>query len=181
MVSLVALLPLALVLCSSTKAQVAAPCKNLGSWLAKEELSTYKTINSFMFEGDKDKTCLKPGGWIGQCLRLVNPSQTGMLLLQPDGNAVIYAIWYALTCNNGNGCISPIWSTGTVNSGAVAVKLSNGKFFVDTSLASSGGIQRWDAGKTGSATGTRLCIQNDFNLVLYDTKNAVVWSSGSNR
>ncbi|KAI9343172.1 hypothetical protein BDR26DRAFT_858670 [Obelidium mucronatum] len=159
---------------------VNAICNNLGGWLPRSDVDQYSNVPTYMTTSDSFKNCMVPSSYMGTCMRMPSPSYGTFFVLQPDGNAVIYSIWYAATCNYGNGCTSPIWSTGTVNSGAIAVKLSNGKFFVDTALG-AGGLVKWDSGKTGSVSGTKLCIQNDANLVLYDTNNAVVWASGSNR
>ncbi|KAJ3024412.1 UNVERIFIED_CONTAM: hypothetical protein HDU68_008179 [Siphonaria sp. JEL0065] len=160
----------------------AQTCSNLGGWLAQSVLGTYSHIAGYMYTTDSSKSCLLPGNYIGTCLRLSNPAQNTMLVLQPDGNAVVYSVWYASTCNYGNGCISPVWSTGSNNQGVIAVKLNNGKFYVDTAIPNTGGTVKWDSGKIGSVSGTRLCMQNDGNLVLYDSNySVVVWNSGTNR
>ncbi|KAJ3020026.1 UNVERIFIED_CONTAM: hypothetical protein HDU68_010394 [Siphonaria sp. JEL0065] len=155
-------------------------CNNLGGWLSSSVLNTYSNIAGYMYTTDASKSCLLPGNYIGTCLRLSNPAQNTMFVLQPDGNAVVYGIWYGSTCNYGNGCISPRWSTGSNDKGVIAIKLNNGTLYADTAIASGGTIQ-WKVGMTGSISGTRLCMQNDGNLVLYDNNYRIaLWSSGSN-
>ncbi|KAJ3070931.1 hypothetical protein HDU99_002546 [Rhizoclosmatium hyalinum] len=156
------------------------PCNNLGDWNAKSVFDQYQDLPYMMASGDGTgfKTCLLATNAITTCKRIRNPAGTAMLALQPDGNAVIYAIWYATTCNWGGGCISSIWSSGTWNTNARAVWNNNGRFYITTSVYTNG-PSVWDAGKQGSIFGTKLCLQNDGNLVLYDTGDKVVWAAGS--
>ncbi|ORY26014.1 hypothetical protein BCR33DRAFT_794900 [Rhizoclosmatium globosum] len=133
------------------------PCNNLADWNAKSVFDQYQDLPYMMATGDSTgfKTCLLATNAI-----------------------TTYAIWYATTCNWGGGCISSIWSSGTYATNARAIWNNNGRFYITTSVYTNG-PSVWDAGKTGSIFGTQLCLQNDGNLVLYDTGGTVVWAAGS--
>ncbi|KAJ3011499.1 UNVERIFIED_CONTAM: hypothetical protein HDU68_001647, partial [Siphonaria sp. JEL0065] len=60
----------------------AQTCNNLGGWLAQSVLSTYTDIAGYMYTTDSSKSCLLPGNYIGTCLRLSNPAQNTMFVLQ---------------------------------------------------------------------------------------------------
>ncbi|KAJ3292592.1 hypothetical protein HDU79_001270 [Rhizoclosmatium sp. JEL0117] len=149
-----------------------AQCGNLGNWNPVTSLLQYNPASGGAITGNSYLNCLRAQNWISQCTRLSAPNGQYALVLQPDGNAVIYNVWYQGTCNYGNGCVSSTWSTGTWNTGAGAIQLNNGRFQINQQPSSG---SRWDSGSQGSASGTLLCMQNDGNLVVYDG-SSVVWA-----
>lgn len=85
------------------------------------------------------------------------------LTLQSDGNLVLYS--------SSN---SPLWSTGTLH-------IPSHLDFVDTSLSSLNGQETMFPGQQLETANRnyRLILQSDGNLVLYDSMNRVLWSSGT--
>ncbi|ORY26012.1 hypothetical protein BCR33DRAFT_726565 [Rhizoclosmatium globosum] len=126
-----------------------------------------QTSHQDTIKGDSFKNCLQPYYSAPPCAKL-NPAGTSQLLMQPDGNAVIYSVWYATNCNQGRGCVSPIWS--------LSFRVQDGRFVLSTTPDLSGQVV-WGT-KAGSVAGTQLCMQNDSNLVLYDGATPV-WASGN--
>ncbi|KAJ3024411.1 UNVERIFIED_CONTAM: hypothetical protein HDU68_008178 [Siphonaria sp. JEL0065] len=159
----------------SFQSVAAQACSSLTGWDPSWKLSTYTSTSPTQMNSDTFKNCLKPYNYAGTCMRITNPAQTTMFLMQPDGNAVIYTIWYALNCNLGKGCISPIWYTGS-NKANSNIRVIDGKFVI--SYNTDGSLVAWDAGPRGSFQGTSLCMQNDGNLVLYDN-GTPLWASGT--
>ncbi|KAJ3025991.1 UNVERIFIED_CONTAM: hypothetical protein HDU68_006363 [Siphonaria sp. JEL0065] len=170
-----------LILAAFLATSVQAQCENLGNGSPISQFNTYLPAPLNAVTSDSFKNCLKPGQLIGGCWRLTSPSgQTG-LLLQPDGNAVIYSIWYNTLCNTGLGCVTATWNAGTNGKAPHSIQLGLGRFFVSTSAAAgySGNQVVWDSMKQGSTVNTLLCMQNDGNLVVYDNGNAVVWTANT--
>ncbi len=92
------------------------------------------------------------------------------LILQKDGNLVIYAL-------NDNGSTNrALWSSGTsgIGEGARAVFQADGNFVV----YDKDGRARWSSGTYGRGA-TRLFLQPDGNLVIY-SNNGALWASGTN-
>ncbi|ORY35212.1 hypothetical protein BCR33DRAFT_722556 [Rhizoclosmatium globosum] len=165
MISLIALSLLAV----SVKAD---SCSGLGDWNPVQSLFQYAPAVGGAVTGNLFLNCLRAQNWIPQCTRLSSPNGLYSLVLQPDGNAVIYSSWYQSNCNYGQGCVSSTWSTSTYNTKAQAIQLMNGRFQVAQNPNANA---VWDSGTQGSASGTLLCMQNDGNLVVYDG-NTVVWA-----
>ncbi|ELP66504.1 ricin-type beta-trefoil lectin domain protein [Streptomyces turgidiscabies] len=84
------------------------------------------------------------------------------LAMQADGNLVLSSLATGKS----------LWSSGTSgNPGAFATLRSDGNFVVYNAGATTA---LWSSGTT---TGTVLQIQNDANMVLYDSAGAVAWKS----
>jgi len=98
-----------------------------------------------------------------------SPSGDYLLLMQGDGNLVLY--------------IQPshtaIWSTGTQgNPGAYAVQQTDGNLVV---YSADGQTALWQSGTTGTPSST-LAVQDDGNVVVYGTNPSgpyAAWSSGT--
>ncbi|KAI9343171.1 hypothetical protein BDR26DRAFT_858669 [Obelidium mucronatum] len=158
---------------------VQAQCDNLGNWLPSSRLNNYLEAPEKAVTSDGFKNCLRPGFTLPKCWKLTSPNKQSSVILQPDGNAVIYSSWYNGVCNTGMGCISSTWSSGSNNKGSQSIQLGAGRFYVSQSGAPGYSGVVWDANKQGSLWGTLLCMQNDGNLVVYDNGNSVVWSANT--
>lgn len=106
---------------------------------------------------------------LNQCNKLQSPDGKHVLLMQPDGNLVLYNI------SNPN-AINAIWSTGTNNKGTGPYYFSYGS---DGNLVvyDSTNTSLWNS-STNNKTSNILQLQSDGNLVLYNGTNAV-WSTGT--
>jgi hypothetical protein len=100
---------------------------------------------------------LKPGEYLkpGQYRR--SPNGTYTLLMQTDGNAVLYkgrtALWASMTNRKASSLIMQRDGNLVVVSGRTPVWASN----------------------TGGSTSAYLAVQNDSNLVIYNVRNKAVW------
>ncbi|KAJ3060582.1 hypothetical protein HDU98_003475 [Podochytrium sp. JEL0797] len=133
--------------------------------------SNYPTASSSIWWTDNSyRTCVTNGQQLPPCFRITSPNGYNSLILQGDKNAVVYKLYYSLGCNNNNGCITNTWSANTWSSSnpTVGIRVSNGNFQVTTS-----GGAAWDAGVT---TANMLCVQDDGNLVVYDSAGNHIWS-----
>ncbi|MFI1970516.1 hypothetical protein [Streptomyces cinnamoneus] len=90
-------------------------------------------------------------------------SDTARLVMQSDGNLVIYDEFGVAR-----------WATGTVNQGWRAAFQTDGNFVVYT----RSGRAVW-ASNTAGHPGSRLAVQDDGNVVIYDGSQAI-WSSRTN-
>ncbi|MEV5240729.1 hypothetical protein AB0K89_16750 [Streptomyces cinnamoneus] len=90
-------------------------------------------------------------------------SDTARLVMQTDGNLVIYDEFNVAR-----------WATGTVNRGWRTAFQEDGNLVVYT----RSGQAVW-ASNTAGRPGSRLVIQDDGNVVIYDGSRAV-WASGTN-
>ncbi|GHG61484.1 hypothetical protein [Streptomyces griseocarneus] len=90
-------------------------------------------------------------------------SNTARLVMQTDGNLVIYDEFNRAR-----------WATGTVGQGWRAVFQTDGNFVVYT--RSNRAV--W-ASNTDGHPGSRLVVQDDGNVVIYDGSRAI-WASGTN-
>jgi len=86
------------------------------------------------------------------------------LLLQSDGNLVLY---------NGT---TPLWSSNTVGAKSPQLILQNDGNLV---LYSEGGRAVWSSGTFGNQR-TLVRLQDDGNLVIYNENNTPRWSTGTN-
>ncbi|MFD8722591.1 ricin-type beta-trefoil lectin domain protein [Streptomyces sp. NPDC059629] len=89
-------------------------------------------------------------------------SDSTRLAMQADGNLVLTSLATGKT----------LWSTSTSgNPGAFATLRSDGNFVVSNAGATT---TLWS---TGTTTGTLMQIQNDANMVLYDSTGAAIWKT----
>jgi len=103
---------------------------------------------------------LLAGQQLGVNQQLMSPNGAYRLILQSDGNLVIY-----------KGSIA-VWNTHTVGSGANRLVLQGDQNLV----LYSGGTARWYT-STNETGASRLVLQDDSNLVLYTSSGRAVWSS----
>lgn len=106
--------------------------------------------------------------YAGEALRagesLRSPDGRTALVLQTDGNLVIYGP-----------NMSVVWNRGTQGLGGTTLAMqTDGNLVLYTA---TGGVV-WHIGANGRG-GTRLQMQDDGNLVLYTATNGVVWASDS--
>ncbi|MGK5546119.1 hypothetical protein ACSNOH_15490 [Streptomyces sp. URMC 127] len=90
-------------------------------------------------------------------------SDTARLVMQSDGNLVIYDEFGRAR-----------WATGTVGQGWRAAFQEDGNFVVYT----RSGRAVWSS-RTAGHPGSRLVVQDDGNVVIYDGSQAI-WSSRTN-
>ncbi|GAA4683830.1 hypothetical protein GCM10025780_31990 [Frondihabitans cladoniiphilus] len=94
---------------------------------------------------------------------LHTPSGTDVLVLQPDGNLVLYV----------NGVAR--WNSGASgNSNSRLVLQGDGNLV----LYSSSGAALWFTGTDGNGAGAHLALQTDGNLVLYSASGRALWNTG---
>lgn len=93
--------------------------------------------------------------------RITSNNGKNYLVLQGDGNLVVYASGTA------------VWATGTNGKGAVRLRLQGDGNLV---LRNAAGSALWSSGTNGTG-GARLTMQDDGNLVLRNASGASVWST----
>jgi len=98
--------------------------------------------------------------------QLLSPNHTFRVILQTDGNLVVY-----------NASNQPIWSSGT-NGRSVAYLAMQG----DSNLVLRGtdGVAVWTTTTQGMG-GTYLSMQDDGNLIVYTSSNQATWSIQTGR
>jgi len=117
------------------------------------------------------KDTLSPGQSLSPDERLASRNGCYVLLLQQDGNLVLYKKGKAL------------WATGTntINSQrkpTTAIMQGDGNLV----LYARGGVPIWDSGTWGNNRtrpqnrGSRLILQNDGNLVIYRPDGKAIWA-----
>lgn len=107
---------------------------------------------------------LYPGQSLGVGNRLISNNDRYVLILQKDGNLVIYRV----------GTMPTIWSTGTHGRKVFsAVMQTDGNFVI---YGSEGAI--WSTDTDGNRVAW-LVMQEDGNLVLYKPDGTAIWSSGT--
>ena len=100
--------------------------------------------------------------------------QTGQTLQSCDNR-------FSLSLANGNLTLTyagtTLWSSGTAGSGATYGTMQDDGDFV--LYAGDGGAPQWASGTASLGCGAYLDLQNDGNLVLYDSSRNTQWSSGT--
>lgn len=96
---------------------------------------------------------------------LTSPNGVYTLILQGDGNLVVYS------------CGRPAWSSSTAYPAGSGMKLVLQSDCNLVLVPPSSQPVNWDSGTAGRASGCRLQLQDDGNLVIYGNGNTVVWSS----
>jgi hypothetical protein len=106
---------------------------------------------------------LKAGQELKAGQSLYSPSGQYQLIMQGDGNLVIYS----------GG--SAIWNTGTEGTGTsnYLAMQGDGNLVVYTSANKA----VWNSGTEGTGTSNYLAMQNDGNLVVYTSNGTAEWSS----
>ena len=105
-------------------------------------------------------SALASGQQLAPGQQLVSPSGSYTLVMQNDGNAVVY------------GPSGAVWASGTGVAGTVLVMQGDGNLVAYT----SGGRPVWDT-HTGTSPGASLVMQDDGNLVVYSKDKKAIWSS----
>jgi len=106
-----------------------------------------------------EPSALTAGQVLGSEQRIVSPDGSYRFVMQSDGNAVLY------------GPTKAIWSTRTFGSGYHLTMGADGVLVV----ATPADAPVWSSGTSG-ATGARLAIQDDGNLVIYSTAEKALWA-----
>lgn len=107
------------------------------------------------------RTELSNGGLLNSGEQLISPNGAYRLVMQTDGNLVLYKGSQAL------------WATGGQGSGARAVMQADGNLVVY-----NGSTAKWSS-STGGFDASILKIQDDGNLVIYDAGRAIwSWAGG---
>jgi len=114
-------------------------------------------------------TTMQLGNWA------ISTNEVYVLILQPDGNLVLYQVIGAPPVPNGSFLGYAMWSTGTnVTDGPGA------SFAIQTDgnlvVYDANGNWVWQSGTENEAPPAELRVQTDGNLVLYDTSGGVLWS-----
>lgn len=110
---------------------------------------------------------MQAGQWLNTGSQLLSPNRLYRLVLQDDGNCVLYRI---------SGGPQPLWSTGSRGAGCRLSLSSEGLL----QLSDSTGKALWQTGSPHGAGAYYLQIQDDGNLVLYRRQGPVVipdWAS----
>ncbi|AKJ02084.1 D-alanyl-D-alanine carboxypeptidase-like protein [Archangium gephyra] len=105
---------------------------------------------------------LNPGETLGSARELRSPDEKHRLVMQADGNLVVYSPTGAAR-----------WWTGTSSSSARAVMQADGNLVV----YNSSNVALWQSGTSGYS-GAWLALQNDGNLVIYDASGTARWWIG---
>lgn len=110
------------------------------------------------------QTLMEPGDVLRPGWSIYSPSEQFQLLMQSDGNLVLY-----------DGAGKALWASGTSHHpGASAVMQTDGNLVVYDSAAHA----LW-ASQTPQHPGAHLSLQSDGNLVIYEGSTAL-WSSATN-
>lgn len=105
---------------------------------------------------------LLPGQTLASGKEIRSPDERHRLLMQTDGNLVVY------------GPNGARWSTGTFVAGSRAVMQTDGNLVVYDAY----NVARWQSGTNGYSQ-SWLALQNDGNLVIYDATGVARWSIGT--
>ncbi|HTU84918.1 MAG TPA: hypothetical protein VMF57_05050 [Solirubrobacteraceae bacterium] len=110
------------------------------------------------------QTMMQPGDVLRPGWSIYSPSEQLQLIMQSDGNLVLY-----------DGAGKPLWASGTDHHpGAWATMQTDGNLVVYP----PSGHALW-ASKTNGDRGSYLALQSDGNLVIYDGSKAV-WDTATN-
>lgn len=110
------------------------------------------------------QSVLSSNNLLGVGNQLMNTNMTHRLILQGDGNLVLYR-------NN-----IPLWASNTSGARNPQLLLQNDGNLV---LYAEGGRAIWNSGTVGSQK-TLVLMQNDGNMVIYNENNTPRWSAGTN-
>jgi hypothetical protein len=113
----------------------------------------------YEFIGDR----MGPGDRLGQCQGLMSSDEAYMLVMQSNGDCVVYN----RTSNEG------VWNAGTRGSGNFLVYQEDG----DVVILNYQDAVLWSAGQAGDPVG-ELVMQTDGNLVTYGDGSAQ-WATGT--
>ena len=101
----------------------------------------------------------------GQFNALFDTSGAYELVMQGDGNLVLYQIYLSV----------PLWSTAQHSGGPFRLAMQTDCNLV---IYNNGGTAVWNSGTNGKGSSCRLVMQSDANLVIYSGATAV-WSTGT--
>ncbi len=120
-----------------------------------------------------DRNQLRAGQQLGQGQRLVSPNGRFHLVMQTDGNLVLY---------DGGPGLNPFWATGTWSLPAdrrpTHADMQNDGNFV---LYNDAGQPAWAAGVYGSFINPYVELQDDGNLVIYHNGRTPLWATNTAR
>ncbi len=111
--------------------------------------------------GASDPNKLRRADWLGTGQRITSLDGKHNLVMQTDGNLVLYS----------NG-VPKFWTNTTGTSANRAVLQTDGNF----ALYDASGRQRWATGTAGT-TGQRIVVENTGQAVLYNEQGVALWTS----
>jgi hypothetical protein len=116
---------------------------------------------------------LNPGWTLSPGEELQSPSHQYSLIMQGDGNLVLYS--GSVSCPTASCSGNALWNSGTVgNSGSTVTMQNDGNLVVYDA-----GTAKWNSGTPGHS-GALLRLQDDNNVVIYQGSTALWdWASGS--
>jgi LasA protease len=113
-------------------------------------------------------TTLSPPNTLCANQQLTSPSGQYSLVMQQDGNLVLYSERFSPT--------RALWSSGTFNNPGVYVAMQGDGNLV---VYGTSGRALWNSG-TFNHPGAHLALQDDGNLVVYGPDNTPLWNAGTN-
>ncbi|HWO20648.1 MAG TPA: hypothetical protein VNO30_17890 [Kofleriaceae bacterium] len=117
-------------------------------------------------------TTMQQGNWA------ISANNLYVLIMQTDGNLVLYQVVGAPPTPGGSFAGYAIWATmtnSTSDPGATFAVQTDGNLVVYDANQNA----LWASGTANQAPPQELSIQTDGNLVLYDTAGGVLWSTGT--
>lgn len=117
---------------------------------------------------DKNIGILNPGEELQAGQKLFSPSGEYFLVMQTDGNLVVYAVGASTDSENAN---RPIWASHTNSKGGTVAKMQGDGNFV---VYAAGGAPVW-ASNTNGHGNSFVRMQDDGNMVIYQA----IWASNS--
>ena len=133
------------------------------SWFNDPGLYFSLNVTSPVSARNAANTSLAKGNNLMSQQYLLSPDMNDVLILQGDGNLVLYDSFRA------------IWSSGTAGSKATRLTLQNDGNLV---LYTASGKVVWHT-ETAGSDASSLKLQTDGNLVLYNPSNAARWNSNT--
>jgi hypothetical protein len=120
---------------------------------------------------------LSPGAFLLEGDMLMSPNQQYQLILQGDGNLVLYPV------TDGNEEGQPLWASGTNGYYVTqAIMQADGNFVIyadlQESLGSPPGPGPVWASNTAGNPGSSLYVQNDGNVVIYSPPSPI-WATNT--
>jgi hypothetical protein len=133
-------------------------------WVSHYAMKSKTTAG--LFTTGAGAATLAPGKSLSSGASLVAPGKRARLVMQSDGNLVLY---------DGPTTSKALWSSGTNGKpGASAIMQTDGNFVVYDGAHNA----LWSSGTSGHP-GASLSLQDDGNLVVYDPSRKVLWTTST--
>lgn len=131
------------------------------TWLNDPGLYFYINVVNPVAATNSQDTSLTAGQTLTTGQYLMSPDTQSILILQSDGNLVLYSDF------------KPVWSSGTTGTGANMLAMQTDGNLV---LYAPGMKPIWNS-QTQSNPGAYLTLQTDNNLVVYSPSSSPLWAS----